>query len=97
MKQTEFNDEESKIVRHIHESTNLHTDSIEITKGTPGKEGSVSFKVYVNASDPKEARQRLDNMIELRRYAMERILINNASSVDSQISENISKLKEVMK
>lgn len=84
-------------IHHTHETLNHYTDSIEIVKGTPGKEGSVSFKVYVNASDPKEARQRLDNMIDLRSYAISRVLESNATMIQTDVKENVEKLKEVLK
>jgi len=42
-----------------------------ITFGTPGKGGEV--KVYFDASKPEEAKKLLENAIELRKYAGDKI------------------------
>lgn len=75
------------IVRHINEAYNRNTDSIDITIGTPGKEGSVSVKVYFDSSDVNEAKQRINNAIELRSYMKNKIL-------NTSISEGISSINK---
>lgn len=82
------------IVRHINEAYNRHTDSIDITIGTPGKEGSVSVKVYFDSSDINEAKQRINNTIELRSYMKNRILNTSVGEVSTILNKHSDMIKK---
>jgi hypothetical protein len=58
---------EPQVIKKISENQ----DRVEI--GTPGKGGAI--KVYGDASNPEDFKKRVDNMLEIRKYANAQINI----------------------
>ena len=56
----------------IQKIVNENPDSLEF--GTPSKGGAI--KVYGNYSNPDEFRKKIDNAIEIRKYAGAKIAVN---------------------
>lgn len=68
--------EPNLIIEMVHYNESKITSSI--TLGTPGKSGEV--KVYVDPSNPQEAKDRIDTMLELRKYMQGRLQNDNSNS-----------------
>lgn len=62
-------DEPTKIVIECIEK-GKQQDSLDI--GSASKGGAI--KIYGNADNPEEFRKKIDNMIELRKYANEKVI-----------------------
>ena len=56
----------------IEQIENQNKDSIEV--GTPAKGGAC--KIYLDFSKPDECRAKIDNALELRKYATNKMLEN---------------------
>ena len=61
-------------IMHLHRTIDDCKDSIEI--GTPGKGGAI--KVYGDASDPEKFIQKIENMLEIRRQAAQKLAERDA-------------------
>ena len=62
------NQEQAKIIVE-HRELNKLSDSIEV--GTPAKGGAI--KIYGDSSNKADFQQRIDNMLELRKYAQAKL------------------------
>lgn len=63
---------EPQIVEHIHKEACRLTDSLSI--GSSAK--NCEMKVYFDASNPEEARKRIDEAVKLRNYLISQVKVD---------------------
>ena len=56
---------------HLHRHKNIDENKDSLELGTPAKGGGI--KVYGNSNDKEDFKKKIDNMIEIKKYAQEKL------------------------